>query len=50
MILMPPAVEPAQAPINMAKKTSIREETGQSLKLAVTKPVVDMMEQSWKAL
>ena len=45
---MPPPVEPAQAPINIKITRMARENSGQALKSAVAKPVVVMMEATWK--
>ena len=42
--LMPPPVEPAQAPQNMRQTRMTCEKSGQWLKSAVAKPVVVMME------
>ena len=47
---IPPAVEPAQEPINIARSKRIWEAAGQRLKSKVTKPVVEIMEESWKEL
>ena len=46
--LMPPPVEPAQAPTNIKITRMARENSGQALKSAVAKPVVVMMEATWK--
>ena len=44
----PPAVEPAQAPINISITIIDLENCGQRLKSAVANPVVDIMEVTWK--
>ena len=46
--LMPPPVLPAEAPINMSSTSIPLEKAGQWLKSAVAKPVVVMMEETWK--
>ena len=46
--LMPPPVDPAQAPMNIRITRMAWENTGQVLKSAVAKPVVVMMEVTWK--
>ena len=40
------AVEPAQEPMNIARISSICEAAGHRLKSKVTKPVVEIMEES----
>ena len=47
--LMPPPVEPAQAPINMSSTRIVLENSGHRLKSVLPKPVVEMMEATWKA-
>jgi hypothetical protein len=46
--LIPPQVEPAQAPVTIRKTKMNFAITGQVLKSAVEKPVVDIMEVTWK--
>ena len=45
---MPPPVEPAQHPVTINNTSIIWLNVGQRLKSAVAKPVVDMMEETWK--
>ena len=46
--LMPPPVDPAQAPTNINTIKIPLEKVGQVLKSTVAKPVVVMMEDTWK--
>ena len=45
---MPPPVEPAHAPINIRKTRIIFVKTGQVSKFVVEKPVVVIIEATWK--
>ena len=45
---MPPPVEPAQAPQNMSRISTSWEKWGQNSQSVVAKPVVEMMEATWK--
>ena len=45
---MPPPVEPAQAPMNINVTKMALEKVGHWLKSTVAKPVVVMMEETWK--
>ena len=44
----PPAVLPAQPPRNISSRRSVLLRGDQTVKSAVTKPVVDMMAATWK--
>jgi len=46
---MPPPVLPAQAPTNIRQIRMAWEKSGHRLKSAVEKPVVVMMDATWKA-
>lgn len=46
--LMPPPVLPAEAPMNISSTSIPFENAGQWLKSAVAKPVVVMMDDTWK--
>ena len=46
--LIPPPVEPAQAPTNISVTKMALEKVGQVLKSVVANPVVVMMEDTWK--
>ena len=46
--LIPPAVEPAQPPMNISATRMALEKVGQVLKSTVANPVVVMMEDTWK--
>lgn len=48
-ILMPPEVEPAQAPVNISITSAMRQKVGHREKSTVAKPVVVMMVTVWKA-
>ena len=48
LILKPPAVELAQAPVNISSARMPLAISGQVLKSAVAKPVVEMMDVVWK--
>ena len=45
---MPPPVEPAQAPTNISTTRMDLEKVGQRSKSTVPKPVVVIMEETWK--
>ena len=47
--LIPPAVEPAQAPVNIIITSAIRQNVGHMAKSTVAKPVVVMMVTVWNA-
>ena len=42
----PPAVDPAQAPMNIKIKRTVLERVGQALKSVLEKPVVVIMEET----
>ena len=44
----PPAVLPAQPPTNISSTSKNLEYSGQRLKSAVAKPVVEMIDVTWK--
>ena len=46
--LIPPPVEPAQAPMNINITKMALDKGGHKLKSVVAKPVVVMMEETWK--
>ena len=47
-ILSPPPVEPAQAPLNISSTMTAFDSTGHMSKFVVEKPVVVIIEETWK--
>ena len=48
VVLIPPAVDPEFPPINISIKSIALESSGHALKSQVEKPVVVMMDATWK--